>query len=236
MFSSGDNGDELANTGIRQADYPASDPYVTAVGGTSTAIDASGNIAFQAGWGTVRWSLSSDGTSWVNPTWLYGSGGGASALFNLPAYQTGTAPGPYRQVPDVSMDADPNTGMLIGETQTFPDGVYYDQYRLGGTSLASPLFTGITALTVEHAGTGLGLLNPVIYAHQSAFADITGTLQQAGDVRVDYANSVDTSNGLRYSVRNFGQDSSLKVTKGWDNVTGIGTATPSWITAIAPAD
>ena len=38
LFSSGDNGDELANTGLKQADYPTSDPYVTSVGGTSTAI------------------------------------------------------------------------------------------------------------------------------------------------------------------------------------------------------
>ena len=54
------------------------------------------------------------------------------------------------------MDADPNTGMLIGETQIFPDGTYYDQYRIGGTSLASPLFAGMTALTLESAGSAAG--------------------------------------------------------------------------------
>ena len=46
---------------------------------------------------------------------------------------------PMRTVPDIAMDADPNTGMIVGETQVFPDGTYWDQYRIGGTSLASPL-------------------------------------------------------------------------------------------------
>ena len=44
MFSSGDNGDELANTGIKQADFPTSDPYVTAVGGTSDGIGGDGKL------------------------------------------------------------------------------------------------------------------------------------------------------------------------------------------------
>ena len=58
LFSSGDNGDELANTALRQADYPASDPYVTAVGGTSDAIGPSGSFEWQTGWGTHKWVLS----------------------------------------------------------------------------------------------------------------------------------------------------------------------------------
>jgi subtilase family serine protease len=49
------------------------------------------------------------------------------------------------------MDGDPTTGMLVGETQTFPDGVYYDEYRIGGTSLAAPLFAGMTALSFQHS-------------------------------------------------------------------------------------
>jgi subtilase family serine protease len=232
MFSSGDNGDELANTGIRQADYPTSDPYVTAVGGTSAAIGSSGALSFETGWGTIKYSLSPNGKSWNKVGFLYGAGGGPSHLFNQPAYQAGFAAGPYRQVPDVAMDADPNTGMLIGQTQTFPDGVYYDQYRIGGTSLASPLFAGITALALQNAGGGAGLLNPAIYANPSAFNDVT-PVSTKGDVRVDFANGVDASNGLLYSVRTFNQDSSLKTKSGWDDVTGLGTASPRWIGALA---
>lgn len=232
MFSSGDNGDEVANTGLRQADYPTSDPYVTSVGGTSAAIGASGALSYETGWGTVKYSLNAAGTGWTSVGYLYGAGGGASSLFNKPAYQAAAVPGAYRQVPDVGMDADPNTGMLVGETQTFPDGVHYDEYRIGGTSLASPLFAGTTALSLQHAGARAGLLNPKIYANPTAFRDVKGTPPDAGDVRVDYKNGVDATGGLLYSVRTFNQDSSLIVTKGWDDVTGLGSPNSAWLTAL----
>lgn len=232
MFSSGDAGDELQNTGIKQADYPTSDPYVTSVGGTSTAIGADGGMLFETGWGTEKWSLAADGHSWTDVGWLYGAGGGVSSLFEAPAYQQGVTGSAYREDPDVAMDADPNTGMLIGETQTFSDGVYYDQYRIGGTSLASPLFAGMTALTFQHAGHGAGLLNPSIYGNQAAFKDVKGSPPDAGVVRVDFANSENASGGLLYSVRTFNQDGSLKVRKGYDLVTGVGSPTSSWLTAL----
>jgi subtilase family serine protease len=232
MFSSGDSGDEVANTGIAQPDYPASDPYVTAVGGTATAINSDGHLAWETGWGTVKWSKTADGTSWSKVGFLYGAGGGISRNFAQPDYQAGTTPSGGRGVPDVAMDADVTTGMLIGQTQTFPDGVYYDQYRIGGTSLASPLFAGMTALAVQQAGTGVGLLNPTIYSNQGAFTDVAGPGPDAGNVRVDYADGVDASAGLLYSVRTFDQDSSLTVTPGWDQVTGVGSPTAAWLSAL----
>ncbi|HKC29771.1 MAG TPA: S53 family peptidase [Jatrophihabitans sp.] len=232
LFSSGDNGDELANTGIKQADYPTSDPYVTSVGGTSTAIGANGNLLFETGWGTEKYSLASNGQSWQDVGFLYGAGGGVSALFNAPAYQQGVTGSAYRTTPDMAMDADPNTGMLIGETQKFSDGVYYDQFRIGGTSLASPLFAGMTALTIQHAGQGVGLLNPSIYDNLGSFQDVKGTPPDAGVVRVDFANGENASDGLLYSVRTFNQDSSLKVKRGYDMVTGVGSPTASWLTAL----
>ncbi|HEY2982764.1 MAG TPA: serine protease, partial [Jatrophihabitantaceae bacterium] len=192
------------------------------------------------GWGTHKYSLSSDGTSWDSLGFLYGAVGGFSALFNRPDYQNGvvptSAPG-GRAVPDVGLDADPTTGMLIGETQTFPDGVHYGEYRIGGTSLASPLFAGMTALTLQNAGSGLGLLNPTIYsqAGSGTFTDIKGTPKDAGNVRVDYANGVDPTDGLLYSVRTFGQDSSLSLARGWDDVTGIGSPNAGWLTSVNAA-
>ena len=54
-------------------------------------------------------------------------------------------PTPLRVVPDISMDADAQTGMLIGLTQVFPNGTYYAQFKEGGTSLASPLLAGVVA-------------------------------------------------------------------------------------------
>jgi subtilase family serine protease len=232
-FSSGDNGDELANTGIKQVDYPASDPYVTGIGGTAAGIGADGSLIGEAGWGTSTYSLSSDGRSWVNGGFLYGAGGGSSSLFNKPAYQAGVVGGAARQVPDVAMDADPTTGMLIGETQTFTDGVYYDEYRIGGTSLASPLFAGMTALAIQKAKHDAGLLNPVIYKKRtSAFTDIVGNPLDAGNVRSNYVNSENADGGIAYVLRTFGQDSSLRVVRGYDNVTGVGSPNPNWLTAL----
>ncbi|HEY2982709.1 MAG TPA: S53 family peptidase [Jatrophihabitantaceae bacterium] len=235
MFSSGDNGDELASSGKVQADYPTSDPYVTSVGGTSTAIGQSGNLLFQTGWGTEKASLLTDGSGWTSPAFLYGAGGGTSTLFERPDYQDGVTSSSQRQDPDVAMDADPTTGMLVGETQKFPKGVIaYDEYRIGGTSLASPLFAGMTALSLQHAAShGAGLLNPVIYGHAGAFNDVKGSPPDAGNVRADYANSVDASGGIVYSVRTFNQDSSLALTSGYDLVTGIGVPNTGWLTAIS---
>jgi subtilase family serine protease len=234
MFSSGDDGDELAATGTKQVDYPGSDPYATGVGGTATAIGSSGNLLFQTGWGTDKFSLSSDATSWNPLGFLYGGGGGTSMLFARPSYQDGVTTSPYRQQPDVAMDADPTTGMLVGETQSFPKGVIaYDEYRIGGTSLASPLFAGMTALALQRAGgSGAGLLNNAIYSHLGSFTDVAGTPPDAGNVRVDYANDVDATRGLLYSVRTFNQDSSLAVTAGYDQVTGVGVPNTAWLTAL----
>jgi subtilase family serine protease len=230
-FSSGDNGDELARTGIKQVDYPASDPYATAVGGTSDAIGADGSFLFQSGWGTRKFGLSSDGSQWNFLFFQYGAGGGFSALFNKPDYQQGVVPGSYRGVPDVGLDGDPNTGMLIGETQSFPEGTHYDEFRIGGTSLASPLFAGMTALSLEAgAPSGAGLLNPVIYDNaDGAFNDVVSPPDDRGVVRVDFVNGVDSSAGLTYSVRTFNQDSSLTTDRGWDDVTGVGAPNSRWL-------
>ncbi|GGF34498.1 serine protease [Marmoricola endophyticus] len=235
-FSSGDNGDELQNTGIKQADYPASDPYVTAVGGTADAIDATGSFAFQAGWGSQKYTLSKNGKAWKPNGYLYGAGGGSSSLFNQPAYQQGVVPKSYgssRSVPDMAMDADPTTGFLVGQTQTFPEGRSYDEYRIGGTSLASPLFAGMSALRQQSAGKRLGLQNPAIYAAAgtSSYSDVKGTPKDAGNVRVDYVNGLDAADGLTYTIRTFGQDASLDVRRGYDQNTGIGSPTAAWLTA-----
>ena len=69
-----------------------------------------------------------------------------------------------RGVPDVAAVGDPQTGLLVGQTQTFPDGAYYDEYRIGGTSLASPIFAGIMALSDQRAGAPHGFANPAFYA------------------------------------------------------------------------
>ena len=156
FYSSGDSGDEVDGTGTRQTDYPASDSWVTAVGGTSLAVGSADQYLFETGWGTGKSTLT-DGSWQPAPpgSWVYGGGGGTSQVFAQPWYQRPVVPWSIshyfgasagRAVPDVSALGDPNTGFLVGETQTFPDGVRYGEYRIGGTSLASPLMAGIEAL------------------------------------------------------------------------------------------
>lgn len=232
MFSSGDSGDDLAASGLKQVDYPSSDPYVTAVGGTSDAIASDGTLLGRTGWGTDKYSLSTNGKSWTDVGFTSGAGGGSSSLFNKPAYQNGVVGGGARQTPDVGLDADPTTGFLVGQTQSFSDGVYYDEYRIGGTSLASPLFAGLTALSIQKAKHDVGLLNPTIYTSKGAFTDVTAKFPDVGNVRADYANSEDASEGILYSVRLFDEDSSLATTPGYDNVTGVGAPNTKWFTAI----
>jgi subtilase family serine protease len=231
-FSSGDDGDELANTGLKQTDYPDSDPYVTAVGGTSTAIGSDGSMLFETGWGTEKYSLSTN--HWASVGYLYGAGGGASGLFERPDYQTGVAHGNGRQVPDVAMDADPTTGMLVGETQTFNNVVKYGTYRIGGTSLASPLFAGMTALKIQKAKHPFGILNYAVYSSLDSFTDVAGPSPDQGNVRVDFVNGINNNAGLVYSVRTFNQDSSLKLSPGWDNITGVGSPNSGWLQTPLP--
>ena len=235
LFSSGDDGDNLAATGLKQVGYPASDPYVTGAGGTSTGI-AYGSTLFQTSWGTYSYALA--GKSWNALGFNAGGGGGFSSLFNRPSYQNGVVPtgtSSGRGVPDVSMDADANTGMLVGQTQAFPDGsVHYSEYRLGGTSLASPLLAGFFALAVQSAGKGFGLLNPLLYAQKTTITDVTApTSNYVGVVRVNNNNSVDASDGLSYFVRTFGHDSSLPTTNGWDSSTGLGVPNATFLSAVA---
>ncbi len=234
-FSSGDNSDESLVVGYRTTDWPASSPFVTSVGGTTLAVGASDNYLFETGWGTFTSSWT--GTAW-SPTapgeWLYGAGGGVSRIFAEPSYQVGVVPSAVftaqgrtgRAVPDIAALADPNAGYIIGETQTFPDGtVKYDEYRIGGTSLSSPIIAGIMALVQQAGGVQLGFVNPLLYskAGSGAYTDIVDPASTVAVVRTNFNNSVDASDGLNWRLRTANQTLSLHTTPGWDDVTGLGT-------------
>ena len=289
LFSSGDDGDELAFNGYRTVDWPASSPWVTAVGGTSLAAGTAANAGqylFETGWSTTRNRLahltttgaeSCNGTiaavnSWCSfEVFLYGSGGGASRLFAQPWWQAGVVPAdvaqpsgftpafvrPGRAVPDISAVGDPNTGMLIGQTQTFSNGAFYGEYRIGGTSLASPLMAGMFADAQQLRGVNnlIGFANPLLYQ-----AGVRATLHDvqplagtpAGVIRADYANSENASGGILYSVRTLGFHTSARTVTspafpngdynatiftrpGYDDVTGLGSPTGSFYAALAAA-
>ncbi len=237
-YSSGDNGDGSAlNNGVPTAEAPANSPWVTAVGGTSLGVDAKGKRLFETGWSTSKSILTDSAWSPALPgNYVYGAGGGTSQVFTQPWYQRTVVPvslstrySDYyaRVIPDVAAIGDPNTGFLIGETQTFPDGsTKYSEYRIGGTSLASPVFAGIMALADQAAGFKHGFANPALYAKAGtpSFYDekpITGL----GVVRVDYVNGVDASDGFLTSLRTIDSTvtTTLAVAPGYDDITGIGS-------------
>ncbi|MET8583320.1 S53 family peptidase [Streptomyces collinus] len=246
-FSSGDNGDEVANTGTKQVDTPANSAWVTAVGGTSLAVGKGDKYQWETGWGTEKATLSADGKSWTNFPGAYtsGAGGGTSKTVPQPYYQKNVVPKALatannaagnRVVPDIAAIADPNTGFLVGQTQTFPDGTeQYSEYRIGGTSLAAPVIAAVQALAQEAGGgKALGFANPSIYAKygkKGVFHDVTDqpTGTDLAVARIDFVNGFDAADGLATSVRSLGKDSSLSAVKGYDDVTGVGSPANGYV-------
>ena len=274
-FSSGDDGDDYDQVGQVSPEYPASSPYATAIGGTSLEVGSQNERLAEYGWSTGKSNYCNNDLvaaggcakkalgTWSPVSYDYGAGGGASYRYIQPYYQAGVVPTsmseensstPMRVVPDVAMDADPTTGLLVGETQTFPDGTYYDQYRIGGTSLSSPLFAGVVARADEASGTSAGFLNPKLYAlagNANALDDITPPASPLDTIRSDYLDGVDASGGILYSARTLNytgtetyclnamctksttQPTTLDTAPGYDNLTGVGTPGAGFVTALA---
>lgn len=185
VAASGDEGDTecyndgSSNTSLQVQD-PSSQPYVTAVGGT-----------------TMQGLTNPSTTTWNSYFGNYGaSGGGVSSLEAAPSYQAGVQASGYssncsaapgcRQVPDVSALADPNDGYVIDEYVN--DGVKGDPVgtaitTVGGTSGAAPVWAAIFALSDATTSCRLngeaGFVNPSLYtagqgaSASSVFSDVT---------------------------------------------------------------
>jgi subtilase family serine protease len=238
IYSSGDDGDEIAATGVRQVDASADDPWATGVGGTSLAVTKSNGYGFEQGWGTGKTVLSGSAWSPVPPAYLYGGGGGESDLFAEPWYQVGVVPNAIatqtasgqagRTVPDVAMVGDPSTGFLVGQRQSFPDkSIRYSEYRIGGTSLSAPLFAGTVAVASQVAQGKLGFLNPALYGSiygTSAVRDVNhGRAVTDAVVRIDFNNGLNADDGTTTSARTFNQTGTIYTRPGYDDVTGVGS-------------
>ncbi len=175
--AAGDSGSEDCGSGTAAVDDPASQPYVTGVGGTS--LSTVGPPASES-----VWNESANGGG--------AGGGGISTVWPMPSYQSGAPPalgvinggssgsqcgagsGTYcREVPDVSADADPYTGYLI-----YFNGGWSG---IGGTSAAAPLWAAFMALVNASSacqGSSVGFANPALYAaaasnYSGDFSDIT---------------------------------------------------------------
>ncbi len=158
--AAGDNGStDGVNDGNNHVDFPASDPFVLGCGGT-TLQASNDQIVTETVWN----DLPNGGAT----------GGGVSDVFALPTWQEGfDVPSPAvkaggRGVPDVSGDADPNTGYNIlvdGQTEV-----------VGGTSAVAPLWAGLVARLNQNLGKPIGFLNPLIYVQAveaDGFHDVT---------------------------------------------------------------
>jgi subtilase family serine protease len=232
LFSAGDGSGVLT---------PSSDPYATAVGGTTLGIGNKVARLFETGWSN---GFSID----VKNKWIFqgeagASGGGPSLLWAQPSYQRGVVPaslakapgnrgGLIRAVPDISADADSFTGMAVGllsfNSKGVPNG--FSEIPVGGTSLASPLVAGMVADAEQYQHHSFGFLNPALYKLAGTNA-INGTLPitsktparyhgVACDVAMCGALSVTTFDDQSFSM--FGYTGQV-TRKGYDTMTGIGT-------------
>src|SRR5271154_5617881 len=171
-ISSGDTGDQLATN---NADFGinsvyvltnADSPFATGVGGTSTFLDSKNNIELQTGWGMnfARIANPTPNPPVIPPLFFgfqSGSGGGASVVYAKPKFQESLR-GKFRQVPDISMDADPETGVEIVITD--PARGELGVEVVGGTSLACPTFSAFWAIANQAAGGGpIGQAAPILY-------------------------------------------------------------------------
>jgi len=185
-------------------DFPASSPFALACGGTTLGASSGPGAPVE----TV-WNRGAKGGA---------TGGGVSNFFAKPSYQTGVnVPAPAnsaggRGVPDISADADPNTGygVVIGGQQE----------PIGGTSAVAPLYAGLIARMNQSltagGGNPVGFINPLLYAQampSGVFHDVT-----SGN------NDIYKELGGEFAAG-----------PGWDACTGLGSIDGAKLLAALPA-
>jgi len=197
--SSGDNGAGVI--------WPSASPNVASVGGTTLNLDpTSGAVISETAWS--------------------GSGGGVSAFEPQPVYQTNYGlTNLKRSTPDVSYDADPNTGVYVYDSTPYQGSIGW--WNVGGTSVGSPQWAAIQAL-----GQSTGNTNFYKDATQSAstyFRDITsgsdGNQAGVGYDLVTGLGSPITTNFAPQTTPDFTISASSPIT------INAGTSGPSTITA-----
>lgn len=189
--AAGDNGSsDGIGDGANHVDFPASSPHALACGGTSLKATQT-KISSEVVW--------NDGNPPAGAT-----GGGISAHFALPPWQSGLDatdaqgtrnPLTNRGIPDVAADADPDTGyrVLVDGTSTV----------IGGTSAVAPLWAGLIARVNALSARRTGYVQPLLYPCRNAFRDIIK-----------------------------GNNGGYRASKGWDACTGLGSPNGRRIAAI----
>ncbi|GAA2498304.1 hypothetical protein GCM10009858_40810 [Terrabacter carboxydivorans] len=174
--SSGDDGASNGGPALA-AGYPASDPLVTAVGGTNLFTSDTGAYEGETVWGDqASCAVHQPFGCRLGP--IGATGGAPSTIFAAPSYQAAVNGNPMRTTSDVSYNASVYTSVFVyvGFNANPADNGFY---FYGGTSSGSPQWAAIGALADQQAGHRLGTLNPALYAigagstHALAFHDVT---------------------------------------------------------------
>lgn len=206
LIASGDDG--VAGAGARSnkgacgfnPSYPATCPYVTAVGGTQGPEEGSAEIACQSNKG--------GGIT---------SGGGFSTIFDRPSYQSSAVESYLSNGPSLPPKSDfASTGRgypdVAAMAHNYPIVVDGTDYAGSGTSASTPLFASMVALAnsarISAGKSPLGFLNPFIYQNSAIFHDITSGVNNCaagGSVCCEYG---------------------FTATTGWDPITGVGSFAP----------
>ena len=205
------NGTDLYTKAVTE--WPATDPLVTAVGGTQLVESFNGSFT-SVTWNDTYSKTVQQAFFGTNGPNALATGGGVSEFFRRPWYQDGVAnvTGPTRGIPDISMNAACNG--VVNVYQSFP-GQPAGWYLVCGTSEATPLFSGIVALADQVAHHKLGLVNPALYELYQEHAD------GLDDVMVGNNTVGFSQDGKSYTVKGY------SAKKGYDLVTGVGTVNAS---------
>ncbi len=193
FVASGDSGAYADGTNLGVQD-PGSQPYVVAVGGTTLSLNTGGSYLSESSWGVPA----------AGQTAASGGGGGVSTTWPIPSYQTAaisatnSASSSMRNVPDVALNSNPNSGYDI-----YLGGSL--QGLIGGTSAAAPLWAAWTAqLNQQRAAAGLGAIGQInIPLYSLAESSLYGA---------NFYDVTDGSTNLHYSA-----------VKGYDLSTGWGS-------------
>jgi subtilase family serine protease len=243
LASSGDQGSAACDEGSDAStalavNDPASQPFVTGVGGTTLFTGSTANPQYYAPGQPVLQGVWNDG---ITGNGASASGGGISKLWSMPSYQSSaplslgvansnSSAAPCggtvdcREVPDVSANADLNTGYVVFENGGRGSGWMV----VGGTSASSPLWASWVALTNDLAacrGLTIGFANPALYAiagssYSANFSDITDASPITDAANNDAAGA---NNGL------------YPVTAGYDLATGLGSMTSTLANSLCAA-
>jgi subtilase family serine protease len=202
LAAAGDSGTENIDVNgnsypFPTVDFPASSPYVTAVGGTSLHLDQNGNYQSETVWNN-------------SPTGPGATGGGVSQYFAEPLYQRllgrklQNELAGHRGIPDVAFNADPFTPVWV--YFGFDPNPSNDGFALvAESSAAAPPWAGIVADANQLNRHPLGFLNPKLYAIGAA------------DLQLEFFHDITVGNNAYNGLPGY------TATPGWDLASGWGT-------------